>query len=61
MSAPNRPTDVAYFAGRAADEMARAEACKDPQIAMIHRELAVRYDQLAALSKNKPRFQIVDD
>ncbi|MES2289479.1 MAG: hypothetical protein V4530_07045 [Pseudomonadota bacterium] len=61
MSYPNRPTDAEYFAGRAADETARAEACKDPQIAMIHRELAARYDQLAALSKNKPRFQIVGD
>ncbi len=61
MSTSPGPSDREYFTQRAADETARAEACNDPQIAMIHRELAEKYEELAALSDDKPRLHIVPD
>lgn len=54
MSKKPNPSDAEYFTQRAADEMARAEACKDEQIAAIHRELAERYEKLASLSQREP-------
>lgn len=61
MSNIQHPSDAEYFIQRAADENARAEACKDPQIGAIHRELAVRYEKLARLSQREPLLHIVTD
>ncbi len=36
------PTDKEYFRSRVIDELARAEAATDRDIAQIHRELAER-------------------
>jgi hypothetical protein len=43
-----RPSDVEYFAERGRDERARAEACRDADIAAVHLELAAKYDELVA-------------
>ncbi len=61
MSRHHNPSDAEYFTQRAADEAARAEACKDPQIATIHHELAAKYRELAALSDDRPRLRIITD
>lgn len=46
-----RPSDVDYFVRRGMDERARAEACRDADIAAIHLELADKYDELVARIK----------
>lgn len=61
MSTHTRESDREFYGKRAADERSRAEACKDPQIAAIHRELAAKYDELVGLSKDKPRLHMVSD
>lgn len=61
MSTQSRDSDKAFYTKRAADERARAQACKDPQIAVIHRELASKYDELVGLSDDQPRLHIVTD
>lgn len=51
------PTDKEYFRSRVIDELARAEAAIDHDVAQIHRELAERYQCLVELSKDGPKVR----
>ncbi len=40
--------DLDYYRMRAAEERARAEAAIDPAVRAVHREMAERYERVAA-------------
>jgi hypothetical protein len=49
----------AYFARRAAEEQARAEAAKDPVVASAHRKLQRAYVERASVGDRYPVREIV--
>jgi hypothetical protein len=48
-----------YFARRAAEEQARAEAAKDPLVASVHRKLQRAYVERASVGDRHPEREIV--
>ncbi len=53
-------SDLEYFATRAAVERALSETAADSSIALIHAQLADRYERLASgLNQPRPPFHIV--
>lgn len=47
-----RETDSAYYERRASEELARAAERDDDLAASLHRDLAARYEQLAAAKRD---------
>lgn len=50
--------DIAYFQGRAQEERALSETAETPAIALIHSNLAERYERLARGTHNRPKLHI---
>jgi hypothetical protein len=48
-------SDREYFASRAVDSRARAEATRDKAVAAVHLEPAEAYDKLVSMIPDKPR------
>jgi len=58
----NEQSDQDYYAARAAVERALSDTATDPGIAIIHTQMADRYDALAAgLGSMPPLLRVVDD
>jgi len=56
----NEQSDVEYYATRAALERALSDTATDPGIAIIHTQLADRYERLAAGLDSPPRLRVAD-